>query len=288
MRGTTKRIVSVGIAGALCAAMQLPLLAQESDAPYTDLRELRGLPANQVVYVFRSPYVTSVDVKIIVQSPTKMEQGRLYPVLYMLNEYAGNCPNLQEAERLKIFDTYQVICVNVGYPGMPWYANHPDNPRLQQERFFLEAAIPLVDSKLPTRADGSGRFLLGYSKGGFGAFTLLLRHPDLFAKAAAWDAPLSLEKPDHWDMASVYGTQDNYDRYAPLRLLREKADVFRSGPERFVLLGYSLFPDEVRKTHELMTELRIPHAYDSSTKREHNWSSGWFSNAVERLLKTQP
>lgn len=244
------------------------------------------MPLNQVTYVFRSPFVTNVDVKAVVHTPTKMEPGKRYPVLYMLNEYPGNShPNWLEVERLKIFDTYQVLCVNIGYPSMPWYADHPSNPMLRQESFFLKAAIPLVDSRHPTIAEGKGRYLIGYSKGGFGAFTLLLRNPDTFARAAAWDAPLSLDKPDHWDMASIYSTQENYDKYAPFKLLREKADIFREGPPRFILLGHGLFPEETKKTHELMTELGIPHVYDNSMKREHNWTSGWFPDALEKLLK---
>jgi enterochelin esterase-like enzyme len=272
----------------LGATLRLAAAGQEAELPYAGVRELRGLPANQVVYAFKSPYVKDAEVRMIVQTPTKMEAGRRYPVLYILNEYPGNCEGYREAERLKIFDVHAVICVNVGTPTMPWYADHPTNASLRLESFLLKAAIPLVDEKHPTIREGGGRFLIGYSKGGFGAFTLLLRHPDLFAKAAAWDAPLSLEKPDRWDMATVYGTQENYDRYAPFKLFRQQAKQFQPGPPRFVLLGHGLFGEETRKTHDLLTELGIPHDYDNAVKREHNWTSGWFGDAVARLLKGRP
>ena len=34
--------------------------------------------------------------------------------------------------------------------------------------------------------DARGRMLVGYSKSGWGAFTLLLRHPGVFSRAAAY------------------------------------------------------------------------------------------------------
>lgn len=279
------QVVVVGILGVL-GAMAGP--ARGEEPAITSLRELRGLPSNQVVYAFRSPFVRDVEVRTIVQTPTAMETGRRYPVLYILNEYAGNCAGYREAERLRIFDVYQVICVNVGYRCTPWYADHPTNATLRLESFLLKAAIPLIDSRHPTIAEGRGRFLIGYSKGGFGAFTLLLRHPGLFAGAAAWDAPLSCDKPDRWEMPGIYGTQKNYDRYCPFKLLRERADLFRNGPERFVLLGHGLFAEETGAAHELITRLGIPHVYDNSTKREHTWTSGWFEGAVESLLRARP
>jgi enterochelin esterase-like enzyme len=252
---------------------------------FTVVQEQRGLPVNRVAYVVKSPFIKDVAVKVIVRTPSKMEPGKRYPVLYFLNEYAGNCTAWKDQLGLEnLVDTCQTIFVDAGYPTHSWYVDHPTDPRMRDESFFLKAVIPLVDSKYPTIPEGKGRFLIGYSKGGFGAFTLLLRHPDLFARAAAWDAPLSLDKPDRWNMPEAYGTQENYDQYSPLKLFQAKADLFRNGPSRFVLLGYGLFKDETEKAHQKMTELGIPHDYENATKRDHNWESGWLADAVKRLL----
>ena len=50
-------------------------------------------------------------------------------------------------------------------------------------------------SSAPIRRGPSAtaRALLGFSKSGWGAWTLLLRHPDMFGRAAAWDAPMTME-----------------------------------------------------------------------------------------------
>ena len=56
------------------------------------------------------------------------------------------------------------------------------------------------------------RWLVGFSKSGFGALTLIFRHPDVFDAAAAWDAPAELTSLQ-WDMADTFGTQANFVQY---------------------------------------------------------------------------
>ena len=51
---------------------------------------------------------------------------------------------------------------------------------------------------------------IGFSKSGWGAFSLLLRHPEVFGRAAAWDAPLMLEQPNRYGMGAVFGSQENF------------------------------------------------------------------------------
>ena len=41
---------------------------------------------------------------------------------------------------------------------------------------------------------------------------MLLRHPDVFGKAAAWDAPLMLDRPGRYGSGDVFGTPENFER----------------------------------------------------------------------------
>ena len=41
--------------------------------------------------------------------------------------------------------------------------------------------------------------MLGFSKSGWGACTLLLRNKELFGYAAAWDVPFMLNGKNSWD-----------------------------------------------------------------------------------------
>ena len=97
---------------------------------------------------------------------------------------------------------------------LPWYADHPTDPDIRQESYLLEVVIPFIEANYPARADRRGRLLLGFSKSGWGAYSLLLRHPDVFGKAAAWDAPLMMSEP------GKYGSGDDLRHPNELRRLQ--------------------------------------------------------------------
>jgi len=61
--------------------------------------------------------------------------------------------------------------------------------------------------------------LVGFIKSGWGAMSLLLRHPDVFYRAAGWDAGIRLntgpiEESDRAErIAREWGTAENFDKY---------------------------------------------------------------------------
>jgi enterochelin esterase-like enzyme len=166
----------------------------------------------------------------------------------------------------------------------PWYADHPTNPRIRQESYFLKVVVPFIDQTYPTLSRREGRLLLGFSKSGCGAFSLLLRHPELFGKAVAWDAPLMMERPDKYGMAGIFGTQENFKQYRIASLLRKQAAKL-DGPVRLMQFGYGNFQEHHQSAHRLMDELGIAHEYRDGPKREHSWHSGWLSEAVQMLVE---
>jgi S-formylglutathione hydrolase FrmB len=117
------------------------------------------------------------------------------------NYYAPYGDGMTVAHQLQLNDTYNLVVVapsfNEPIPTFqqstgpdPWYGDHPSNRWIRQESYFVNDIVPLVDSLYPTR--NKQRLLLGYSKSGWGALNLILRHPDVFDAAASWDAPLML------------------------------------------------------------------------------------------------
>jgi len=132
-------------------------------------------------------------------------------------------------------------------------------------------------------ATGPGRLLLGFSKSGWGAWTLLLRHPDVFGRAAAWDAPLAMDHCGPFGSGEIFGTQENFEQYEIADLLRAKAGELRGGT-RLILNGYGNFRKDHQRIHALLEELRIPHVYRDGPPRKHDWHSGWVSEAVELLV----
>ena len=220
--------------------------------------------------------------------PDNTETGVRYPVLYVLPVEAGDGSRygdgLVECRRSDLHNRYGVICVAPTFSDLPWYADHPSDPGIRQESYLLNVIVPFVDQTYPTIAEPKGRWLVGFSKSGWGAFSLLLRHLDTFGKAAAWDAPLMKERPDQFGMGPIFGTQENFERYEIAELLKREA-VHLRGEARLFHLGYGNFRDHHEQCEKLLTELQVSHRYADGPKREHLWHSGWLPEAVEMLAK---
>lgn len=248
------------------------------------VRDASGISA----YTLSSPYQRGPN-QIQFLLPDRMEKDKRYPVLYILPVYAGGAPKasgIHEAKRLNLHNLHGVICVAPTFDSIPWYADHPSDPQVRQERYMLDVVVPFVERTFPALREPRGRLLVGFSKSGWGAFSLLLRHPDVFGRAAAWDAPLMLQKPGLYETPKVFATQENFDKYKITSLLERRAGLLAKEPARLVLLGYGGFTDD-EPLHAKLSALGILHYYDRATKRAHAWDSGWLGPAVEVLLRPE-
>lgn len=176
-----------------------------------------------------------------------------------------------EALRLNWVKRYKVTIAAPSFSHLPWFADHPTNGKIAQESYLLQDILPRLSGRI---------LLLGFSKSGNGAVTLLLRHPERFAAAAAWDAPLLLDAPGKYGSGEIYGTAENFAGYHVPTLLERHAGSKRL---KLAISGYGNFEAEVRGAHERMAALGIAHEYDNSVKRVHHWSSGWMEPAMATL-----
>jgi len=242
-----------------------------------------------LVHEVRSPYQAKTT-RVRVLRPDKFEKGKKYPVVYVLPVEAGTesryGDGLKEVKTLGLHNTHGALFVAPTFSDLPWYADHPTKPEIRQESYLLKVVVPFIDETYPVRAEAGGRLLLGFSKSGWGAWSLLLRHPNVFHKAAAWDAPLMMGEPGKYGSGDIFGTADNFGGYRIGTLLKDKAGQFRKG-KRLFLLGYGNFRVEHERAHALMDELKIAHEYVDGPARKHDWHSGWVKGAVERLLGDQ-
>jgi hypothetical protein len=232
-----------------------------------------------------SPYQAG-ETAIHVLMPDHHPPGGRHGILYVLPVEPGNgkqCGDaLAEIRKHDIPNRHGVICVKPTFSHAPWYANHPTDLAIRQERHLLEVVLPFVDQTYGERLESPRRLLLGFSKSGWGAFSLLLRHPDLFDKSAAFDAPLAWETPTRYGMGEIFGTQDNFNKYCIVDLLKDKASIMSPKP-RLAIYGYSDFRGQHQFLHYYMMKLNIPHEYEDGPDREHRWDSGWLPQACEFL-----
>ncbi len=239
-------------------------------------------------YPITSSYQGSTvnDMRILLPSAAVTSLTRFLYVLPVEQGPAGDYrygDGFDTILSLGVHETYNLIVIAPSFGGgilpPPWYADHPTNPQVRQESYLVNHIIPTVDGLFPPARK---RMLLGFSKSGWGAYSLLLRHTNLFIAAAAWDAPLMKSGPDEFEMPAVFGTQDNFERYHISRLLRERAALLRPAP-RLGLFGYNSFRSHTVDAHTLLTQLGIPHHYADGPQRRHRWDSGWVQSAVESL-----
>ena len=237
-----------------------------------------------LIHEIESPYQKGTT-QVYVLTPDQMIKGKQYPVIYVLpveprngTEY-GN--GLVEIKKLDLHNQFGVIFVMPTFSDWPWYCDHPTDPAVRQETYFVEEVVPFIERTYSALSAQAGRLLVGFSKSGLGAFTLLLRHPDIFGRAAAWDAPLTMAKPNQ-----IFATQENFDKYQVSALLAKDATKLKTHG-RLAIIGYSesgKYRPHHQAIHEQMTRLGIPHKYQDVCHGKHDWRSGWLEDAVKFLV----
>jgi len=269
---------------ALCSAVGQGGIAWAEDAARVSAatRDARGWLTHEVT----SPYQAGAT-RIRVLLPDQLAEVRRYPVVYLLPVEPGEENRfgdaLVEARRLDLANKTQAILVAPTFSQLPWYADHPTDPAIRQEMHFLEVVVPYVERTYPTLAECRGRLLVGFSKSGWGAWSLLLRHPDLFARAVAWDAPLMMDAPGPYGSGPIFGTPENFAGYRMSELVRRQAPTLRGAP-RLALFGYGGFRQAHDQMHALLESLAVPHAYRDGPERKHDWHGGWLGEAVNWVL----
>lgn len=241
------------------------------------------LPADGVLVHTLESARQDGPTKIKVLLPDRLERGRKYAVLYVLPVEPGDSSRygdgLAEVKKLDLHNKHNLICVLPTFAKLPWYADHPTNAKIAQESYLIKEVLPFVEKTYPAQGR---RLLLGFSKSGWGAMTLLLRHPETFARAAAWDAPLMMDAPGKYGSGDIFGDRANFARYQVTRLLEQQAGKLGKDT-RLGVFGYGGFRKEHQAAHELLERLKIAHEYKDGPARKHDWHSGWVAEAVEFL-----
>ncbi len=241
-----------------------------------------------------SPFQGS-DTTLRVLLPDRMEAGKRYRVLYVLPVHEdGNFRHgdgLIEVRKHGYHNTHELICVAPSFISAPWFADHDLNPEKREESHMLKTVLPFVEKHYPVQADVEGRFLIGFSKSGWGGLSLLLRNPEVFYKAVAWDTGIRvdmgpIEEADRSErIAREWGTIDNFEQYRISNLIQ------RRGAELGKTARIFYFSTEGKRAiggvaiHQLLVERGIPHRYVFEPHRVHSWDTGWIPEAVAFLME---
>jgi hypothetical protein len=284
-REVVMRSLLAMIAAALVLCLAPSLDAQPSDTKRPAAKfEVTGPVKSRdgiLTYVITCDYQAK-PCNVYVLLPDNFDPKKKYKVLYILPAWTPSREGILEAKKLNLHNKHDIICVATDFSSMPWYADHPDNPKMRFDSYLPDIIIPFIDRTFPTIAAPEGRILVGFSKSGLGALTLLLRHPEVFGRAGSWDGILIMD-----NRPEFFGPNDHYlaNYYVP-NLLKKRADLLKKQPARIAIMGYGIrsFEKLTEDTHKLLDKHGIPHFYENGIQRNHEWGSGWLAPLVEVLM----
>ena len=226
-----------------------------------------------------------------VLSPTNPAAGVAHNFLIVLPVEQGLGTTwgdgLDTLRNLDAQDKYNLTIIEPTFQQPPWYANDPNDPRMQYETFITQELVPWIKQNLATTGHEQ-IWLIGFSKSGLGAQDLILKHPDLFTLAATWDFPADMTNYDSLgaDAAANYGTDANYQ--ANYRLTQAFVDA-RKAPfqtsDRIWIGSYSMYGQDVSDYDALLTSEGIRHDTETPTSMSHDWDSGWVPLAMDALYQ---
>ena len=186
---------------------------------------------------------------------------------------------LDELHKLDVQDQYNATIIEPIFPMDPWYANSDTDATLNYETFMSTFLPAWVDSHFSTTGTEDD-LLLGFSKSGYGALDLLLKHPSVFDAAAAWDFPADIAVEGNGNYGTDANFQNNY------RLTGSFIDTWKAPfttQDRIWISGYSAFQSDVSDFDSLLTSHGVLHTLSPQTFDTHSWSGGWLPDAVAGL-----
>ena len=192
---------------------------------------------------------------------------------------------LETLRALDAQDQYNLTIIEPSFAIEPWYADNPNDPSVRYETFLTNDLEPWVMQNL-AETGAEQKWLIGFSKSGIGATDLILKHPDVFTLAAAWDFPADMSTYDQFSSssASSYGTNDNFltnYRLTPAFIDAHKAPFLSKN--RIWIGGYNAFQTDMSDFDALLTSEAVVHSTETPQYVPHRWDSGWVQIALAAL-----
>lgn len=212
----------------------------------------------------------------IVALPSRLEEGRKYPVLYVLHGATGSYRDWPEKTTItEELASRDLILVFPDGSHFGWYIDSVIKQENQFESAVTRDVRLDVEERFPARTDRGGRAIAGLSMGGHGALSLAAKNPDLYVSASSLSGILDIARhPGRWRLDEILGPQPEFEE-------RWKANSVYHLADRFTTAGISVLFDtgvadktgaveDARKLHERLKELGVKHTYREFPGK-HDW-----------------
>lgn len=122
----------------------------------------------------------SRDMPYRVILPSTISAGARLPVVYLLHGGGGGYRDWSNySDVAQLAESGLLLVMPEGESS--YYMNAATRPQDRYEDYITRDLISDVQARFPAGTGGADRSIVGISMGGFGALTLALKHPDLFA-----------------------------------------------------------------------------------------------------------
>ncbi len=242
-------------------------------------------------WAYRSPLVDDpADVTggdglyIDVVLPDDHSRSGPHPILFLgpVAPVPGRRGNgLDLARKLDVHNEHGCILVTATFKSMPWYGARPDGTAAL-DRHLMESVFPMVEREYSETGGEEGRLLIGFSKSGWGAVSLILRNPGFFDYAAAWDAPWKL-RFGRFGNREALGTTEQFADYDPMTIVPARAKHV-SDRERLWISSGKTFIDHHRPMITQLMKHGVPHRTRFVRTAEHRWDADWLSAGCRALF----
>src|SRR5687768_12948140 len=181
---TTKIILTL-----FCVLLTFPMYATAGLAVSNPHTDANGVVSYDAVSSYNGPGPTTLRV-LAPTSPASVTHRFIYvlPVAPNAENQDLFGDGLEALRALNVHNLYNAHLIAPSFKVMPWYADHASDPDRRYESFLVNDLVPWVQANLAVTGQEE-HWLVGLSKSGFGAITLLFRNPGVFNAAAAWDFP---------------------------------------------------------------------------------------------------
>lgn len=155
-------------------------------------------------HIYSSTLQRNTEIFVIIPTPegneqitdkTTVEQYHYktgLPVLYLLHGAYGDASSWIRNSCIERYAQQHRCCVVTASCGNNFYQDTEHGDRY--ETFFTEELPGLIQNLFPVSRERKDTCIAGFSMGGYGAWFLALRHPQLYAKAASMSGALDIAR----------------------------------------------------------------------------------------------
>lgn len=245
------------------------------------------------VWAFRSSMVDTVadlsaapEYHVHVVLPSSYPANAPYPALFVAppgpQAVTNNLKGIALAKTLGLQDIHDCVLVTTTFKTHPRYGTHADGSRAN-DKHIIRSLWPLVERQYLVGSSREDKLILGFSASAWGAISLILRNPQHFGYAAAWDGPWGIDFR-YWLFDQAFGTREQFNRYDPSQIMASRKTSINDRERVWISAGSALL-NRYQPFIDLLTQQSVPHRRRYLESETHNWGANWMIAGARAMFE---